>query len=96
MTDLKKKNAIIVGISRDKPETQKKWADKYKLPFPLLSDPEHETHEKYGAWGKKTMYGKKVVGVKRTTVVIDSGGKVSKIYRNVKAKGHAAKVLKDL
>lgn len=85
-----------MGVSRDKPETQKKWADKYNLPFPLLSDPDIKIHEKYGAWGPKKMYGKDVMGVIRSTFVIDKGGKVLKAYFNVKAKGHAAKVLEDL
>ncbi|VAX17412.1 Thiol peroxidase, Bcp-type [hydrothermal vent metagenome] len=83
-------------MSRDKPAAQKKWADKYDLPFPLLSDPEHAIHEKYGAWGEKNMYGKKVMGVLRTTVVIGPDGKIVKIYKKVKAAGHAAQVLADL
>lgn len=85
-----------MGISRDKPETQKKWAEKYGLPFPLLSDPDTKVHGKYGAWGEKKMYGKTVEGVIRSTFVIGENGKVLKAYANVKAKGHAAKVLEDL
>ncbi len=91
--DFKKKNAVIIGISRDKPEAQKKWAEKYELPFALLSDPEKKIHIKYGAWGEKVMYGKKVEGVIRSTFIIDEKGKVQKRYKNVKARGHAAKVL---
>lgn len=94
--ELESKNVAIIGVSRDKPEAQKKWAEKYELPFPLLSDPDHAIHDKYGAWGEKTMYGKKMEGVIRTTVVIGEDGKVIKIYPNVKAKGHAAKVLEGL
>lgn len=85
-----------MGISRDKPETQKKWAAAYKLPFPLLSDPDAKVHDKYGAWGEKKMYGKKVMGVIRSTFVIGENGKVLKAYANVKARGHAAKALEYL
>jgi len=61
-----------------------------------LSDPDVKIHEKYGAWGEKSMYGKKVMGVIRSTFVIGDDGKVLKAYLNVKAKGHAAKVLEDI
>ncbi len=87
---------MIVGVSRDKPETQKKWAEKLDIEFPLLSDPEEAVHLKYGAWGEKNMYGKKVTGPVRSTIIIDENGKVARIYRNVKAEGHAAKVLANL
>jgi peroxiredoxin Q/BCP len=83
-------------VSRDKPTTNKKWAEELGVDFPLLSDPETTVHKQYGAWGEKTMYGKKTEGVIRSTVVIDEKGKVLKIYSNVKAEGHAAKVLEDL
>ncbi len=91
-----KKKTAILGCSRDKPEAQKKWADKYDLPFKLLSDPDHKIHEKYGAWGEKNMYGKKVMGAKRTTILIGADGKVETIWNNVKAKGHAEKTLEAL
>ena len=64
--------------------------------MPLLSDPEHSMMEAYGAWGEKKMYGKTVAGALRSTVVIGPGGLIDKVYRNVKAKGHAHKVLEDL
>ena len=96
MKSFAKKNAVIVGVSRDKPEAQKKWAEKYGLPFPLLSDPDAKIHEKYGAWGEKKMYGKTVMGVIRSTFVIGEDGKIAKTYTNVKAKGHAARVLEDI
>lgn len=83
-------------MSRDEPSAQKKWADKYDLPFWLLSDPDHKIHEKYGAWGEKNMYGKIVTGTIRTTVVIDEKGKVTAIYPKVRVKGHVAKVLEEL
>jgi len=73
-----------------------KWALKYDLPFPLLSDPESVIHKKYGAWGEKNMYGKMVMGVIRSTFLIDENGKIAKIYSKVKAKGHAMRVLEDI
>jgi len=85
-----------VGISRDKPEAQKTWAMAQGLPYRLLSDPEARIHTKYGAWGEKVMYGKKTEGVIRSTFVIGEDGAVQKAYTNVKAKGHAARVLADL
>lgn len=90
------KNAAIVGISPDPPESHSKFASKYSLPFKLLCDPTHETAEKYGAWGEKNMYGKKSMGILRTTVIIDEKGRIAKIFRKVKAAGHAATVLKEL
>ncbi len=94
LKQIQKTGTVVIGISRDKPEAQKKWAEKYGLDFPLLSDPEHKVHEKYGAWGEKVMYGKKSVGVIRTTVIVGENGKVEKVYSKVKAKGHVARLLK--
>jgi peroxiredoxin Q/BCP len=91
-----KKGVVIVGLSKDKPEAQKKWAEKYALPFTLLCDPETTTLAAYGAFGEKTMYGKIVTGTIRSTFVIGPDGKIVRIYRKVKAKGHAAQVLADL
>ena len=85
-----------MGVSRDTPATNKKWAESLGLKFPLLSDPGGEVHKKYGAWGEKTMYGKTTEGVIRSTVVIDEKGRVLKSYHNVKAEGHAGKVLEEL
>lgn len=96
LDEFKKKKTAIIGISRDKPATQKKWAENRALAFPLLSDPDAAVHKKYGAWGEKSMYGKKVEGVIRTTVVVGANGAVEKIYRNVKPIGHAAAVLGGL
>ena len=84
---------VILGVSRDKPAAQKKWAEKLDLPFRLLSDPDAEVHKKYGAWGEKTSYGKKTEGVIRSTYLIGQDGKVKKAWRNVKAQGHAADAL---
>lgn len=82
----------VVGISPDKPEKLQKFADRDGLTFPLLSDPEHEVLEEYGAWGEKSMYGKKVTGVIRSTFVINGDGTIEQAMYNVRAKGHVAKV----
>jgi len=86
-------DVAVVGISPDGAERHTKFAAKYRLKFPLLSDPSHEVMEKYGAWGEKTLYGKKSIGVIRSTFLIDEKGKVARAWYSVKADGHAAKVL---
>jgi peroxiredoxin Q/BCP len=91
-----KKGATIVGISPDKPAAQAKFKEKYGLTFPLLADEEKTAAEAYGVWKEKNMYGKKVMGIERSTFVIGPDGRIEKIYRKVKAQGHAAEVLADL
>ena len=86
----------VVGISPDKPAKLAKFRETHDLTFPLLSDPEKKTLEAYGAWGEKTMYGKKVTGVIRSTFVVDPKGKIAHAFYNVKATGHVAKLLRDL
>jgi peroxiredoxin Q/BCP len=86
----------VLGISPDKPEKLGKFRDKESLRVTLLSDPEKTTLEAYGAFGEKTMYGKKVTGVIRSTFVVDEDGKVEHAWYNVRATGHVAKLLKDL
>jgi thioredoxin-dependent peroxiredoxin len=83
----------VVGISPDGAEKHQRFATKYKLKFPLLSDPSHAVMEKFGAYGEKTLYGKKTVGVIRSTFLIDEKGKVARAWYSVKADGHADKVL---
>ncbi len=85
----------VIGISPDKQASHVKFRDKYGLRFPLLSDPDHGVMEAYGAWGEKTMYGKKTTGVIRSTFLIDEKGKVARAWYGVKADGHAAKVLEE-
>jgi peroxiredoxin Q/BCP len=87
---------VVVGISPDKPAKLAKFRETHALTFPLLSDPEKTTLEAYGAWGEKTMYGKKVTGVIRSTFVVDPKGKIAHAFYNVKATGHVAKLLRDL
>jgi thioredoxin-dependent peroxiredoxin len=96
LPQLKKKNAVVLGVSRDSLASHCKFRDKYELTFPLLSDPEHGVLEAYGAWGEKTLYGKKSVGIIRTTVLIDDSGKVKKIFPKVKVNGHVEAVLQAL
>jgi thioredoxin-dependent peroxiredoxin len=91
-----KKKVKVVGISKDKPASQKKFKEKYELPFPLLSDPEVLVHKAYGVWGEKTMYGKKIMGTIRTTVVIGPDGKVESVFPKVKVDGHVGEVLGSL
>jgi peroxiredoxin Q/BCP len=86
----------VLGISPDKAASHQKFRAKYGLDFSLLSDPDHKVMERYGAWGEKTMYGRTTTGVIRSTFVIDEQGKVARSWYNVKADGHAAKVLAEV
>ncbi len=86
----------MVGVSPDTPAAQAKFKEKYDLPFTLLADEDKAAAGAYGVWKEKNMYGKKVMGIARTTFVIGPDGKIEKIYENVKAKGHAEQVLGDL
>ncbi|HEY3090517.1 MAG TPA: thioredoxin-dependent thiol peroxidase [Jatrophihabitantaceae bacterium] len=86
----------VVGISPDKPDKLAKFRERDSLTFPLLSDPSRSVLEAYGAYGEKTMYGKKVTGVIRSTFVVDSDGKIEQAQYNVKATGHVAKLRRDL
>ena len=93
MPKLKKKNAVVLGVSRDSIASHCKFRDKYGLTFPLLSDPEQQMIEAYGAWGEKNMYGKKMMGIIRSTVIVGPDGKVVKVFPKVKPPAHAAEVL---
>ena len=87
---------VVFGISPDKPEKLAKFRDRDAVTFPLLSDTSKETLQAYGAFGEKTMYGKKVTGVIRSTFVVGEDGKVEVAQYNVKATGHVAKLRRDL
>jgi peroxiredoxin Q/BCP len=93
---LAKEGYAVVGISPDQPAKLATFVERDQLTFPLLSDPDHEVLEQYGAWGEKTLYGKTMVGVIRSTVVVDPEGKVELARYNVKAKGHVAALRKQL
>ena len=86
----------VVGLSPDKPEKLAKFRERDALTFPLISDPDHAVLEEYGAWGEKNLYGKKYVGVIRSTFVINGDGKIEQAMYNVKAKGHVAKLRNEL
>ena len=95
--DIQKQDAIVLGVSPDSAASHQKFAAQYQLPFTLLCDPDKKVMEKYGAWGEKMMYGKKTVGVIRSTVWIGPNGKVKKHWKRVaKAADHPAKVLEAL
>lgn len=85
--------ARVIGVSPDEPETLKKFAGKYDLGFTLLGDPDHEVADKYGAWGEKSMYGKKYMGMLRSTFIIDPKGKVARVFPKVQPKKHDKLVL---
>ncbi|MFJ8595652.1 thioredoxin-dependent thiol peroxidase [Streptomyces sp. NPDC093598] len=86
----------VIGISPDKPEKLAKFRDKESLEVTLLADPDKQVLESYGAFGEKKLYGKTVVGVIRSTIIVDEEGKVERALYNVKATGHVAKIIKDL
>lgn len=91
-----KMKAEIIGVSADSVESHKKFAEKYKLPFNLLSDEKKEVVEKYGVWQEKSMYGKKYMGIVRTTFIIDGQGKIRKIFEKVKVDEHNQEVMEAL
>ncbi len=88
-----KTDVVILGVSPDSPKSHAKFKAKYQLPFSLLSDENHEVLSKYGAWGKKKMYGKEYDGVLRTTYIIAKDGKILKVFENVKPAEHSAEIL---
>ncbi len=93
---LKKLGAKVFGISPDDVASHEKFRDKYDLNFLLLADPGHKMAEKYGAWREKNMYGKKKMGIQRSTYLIDADGKVAKLWKSVKVDGHDEHVLKAI
>jgi thioredoxin-dependent peroxiredoxin len=93
---MKKNGAIVVGVSTDSADSHAKFASKYGLTFPLLSDEKKSVVKVFGVWKEKSMYGKKYFGVERTTVVIDEKGIIRHIFHRVKVEGHADEVLNVL
>ena len=94
--EFEKQGAVIVGVSKDSVESHQKFKQKHDLPFTLLSDPEGKVLDLYGVWKKKSLYGRTFMGTERTTFLIDEKGNVVKVYRKVRAKGHAQTCLLDL
>ena len=90
---LKKLGAVVLGVSKDSIASHCKFRDKYKLTFPLLTDPDGKVMEAYGAWGDKVLYGKKMKGIIRSTVLIDKAGKVARHWPKVSVKGHVDEVV---
>ena len=91
-----KAGAVVLGVSPDTEESHAKFREKYGLPFTLLADPDHELTEQYGFWVEKNNYGKKYMGVERSTVVIDTDGNVARVFRRVKPEEHVQQVLTAL
>jgi len=87
------KKAVVLGVSPDTLKAHDKFIDKFELPFELLSDPDHAVAEKYGVWVEKSMYGRKYMGIERSTFVIDPEGKLKAAFRKVKVEGHVDEVL---
>jgi len=93
IADLKAAGAVVLGVSPDDAQSHETFRKKFHLPFSLLADPDHATAEKYGVWKEKSMYGKKYMGIERTTFIIDSAGKIARIFHKVKVDGHHEEVL---
>jgi peroxiredoxin Q/BCP len=91
--ELKKLGAKVFGVSPDSLESHGKFRDKFELNFPLLVDLDHKMAEKYGAWREKNMYGKKKMGIQRSTYLIDANGKVARLWKSVKVDGHDQHVI---
>lgn len=95
-SQLKKLGAAILGVSPDSVESHAKFRDKFQLNFPLLADDQHSVAEAYGAWREKNMYGKKSMGIQRSTYLIDGNGKIAQVWKRVQVDGHETQVLEAL
>ena len=96
LAQIRGKNAVVLGVSADSASSHKGFKEKFELNFPLLSDSEKKVVQTYGVWKEKSMYGKKYMGLERTTVVIDEEGKIVKIFPKVQVDGHFEEVLAAL
>ena len=96
LAHVKKKGAVIYGVSADSVKSHQKFTDKYDLTFPLLSDETKEMIKAYGVWQQKSFMGKKYMGIERTTFIIDEEGRIANIFPNVKVLGHTEEVLEKL
>ena len=94
--EIKKRGVRLFGVSDDDAASHTKFREKYSLPFPLLVDADHAMSEAYGAWREKNMYGKKSMGIQRSTYLIDADGKVAKVWKRVSVDGHDQKVIEAL
>ena len=93
---LQERGAVVLGVSPDDEQSHAKFRDKFSLNFPLLADPDHAIADAYGAWREKNMYGKKSMGVQRSTYLIDKDGKVAKVWKRVSVDGHDVAVLEAI
>lgn len=93
---LQQNGLVVLGVSPDDEKKHKKFEEKYQLPFTLLADPDKKIIDKYGVWGEKNMYGRKYMGLLRTTFLIDEKGKIIKIFKKPKSKIHSEEILKAL
>lgn len=96
ISTIEDKGAIVLGVSRDSLKSHQKFIEKFNLPFLLLSDENEEVCKRYDVMKEKNMYGKKVMGIERSTFIIDAAGNIKKIFRKVKVDGHTDEVLKIL
>ena len=96
LSAIEEKVAVVVGVSADSTDSHKRFSEKYNLSFALLSDERKEVIKAYGAWKQKSMYGKKFMGIERTTVIIDEDGIVQNIFSKVKVEGHVGEVMRVL
>ena len=96
ITALGKKGAAVVGVSPDGAASHDKFKGKFDLPFPLVSDPAHEISEAYGVWKEKSLYGRKFMGIERSTFVIDELGTIAEIHRKVRVKNHVDSLVAGL
>ncbi len=92
----RKAGVEVYGVSPDSVESHVKFKDKYELPFPLLADGDHQLAEALGAWGEKEVYGKKSIGIIRSTFVVDADGMIARVYPRVKPDEHATQILNDM
>lgn len=95
-SEIGRRGAVVLGVSTDSVESHEKFRDKYELNFPLLADPDNKVSSAYGAWREKNMYGKKSMGIQRSTFLIGPKGKIAHVWRRVKVDGHDQQVLEAL
>ena len=96
LSEFDKRNAVVLGVSTDDQSSHERFREKHNLQFPLLSDPDHQTAERYGVWQEKNMYGRKVWGIRRSTFIIDEEGRISRVFDKVKPDRHSREVLDAL
>lgn len=96
LKSIKTKGAVVLGVSADSVESHSRFSDKYGLKFPLLSDPGKKTIKAYGVWREKTLYGRKFMGIERSTFLINEKGKIVRIFRKVKVEGHTEEIMDGL